>query len=191
MIEELESTGTGVPVAPGAPKPLVHDGSFCEKSNRALLKQIKEGKHAECLLQEALKDEKAGRITGLAPIEVGSVLWVCSALVVFAFDLQACDLQQTLLHPRFAAENVKPDGSIKVRPVDHFSWSAFGEKKEGSVNGHVQPCEKLKHDTLDMFAQVPLCVRLVHCVRVFPVYVCAGAGIVRGDDGSAAQPVES
>ena len=42
MIEELEYTGTGEPVALGAPKPLEHDGSFCEKSDRALLKQIVE-----------------------------------------------------------------------------------------------------------------------------------------------------
>ena len=68
--------------------------------------------------------------------------------------LQACDLKQTLLHPRFAVENVKPDGAVKVRPVDHFSWSAFGKKKEDSVNGHVHPSEKLKHDTLDMLAEV-------------------------------------
>ena len=41
----------------------------------------------------------------------------------------------------------------QVRAVDHFSWSAFGEHKEGSVNGHVAPAEKLRHDTLDSLAE--------------------------------------
>ena len=49
---------------------------------------------------------------------------------------------------------VRPDGSIKVRPVDHFSWSA-GERwckrrrKESSVNGHTEVPEKITHDHLD------------------------------------------
>ena len=41
----------------------------------------------------------------------------------------------------------------EVRAVDHFSWSAFGENKGGSVNGYVNPCEKMKNDTLDKFTQ--------------------------------------
>ena len=72
--------------------------------------------------------------------------------------LQTCSLDETLLHPRFAVENVRADGSVKVRPVDNFSWSAFGEKKDGSVNGFVQPSEKLRHDTLDTLAAVSVLV---------------------------------
>ena len=84
--------------------------------------------------------------------------------------IQECDLSEILLHPRFAVVTEKADGSMKVavyishhacrfvldgqvRAVDHFSWSAFGEHKEGSVNGHVAPAEKLRHDTLDSFAE--------------------------------------
>ena len=46
----------------------------------------------------------------------------------------------------------------KVRAVDHFSWSAFGEHKDGSVNGYVNPCEKMKNETIDKFTQVRSCV---------------------------------
>lgn len=38
--------------------------------------------------------------------------------------------------------------------MDHFSWSAFGGQKGDSVNGHVYPLEKLRHDTIDCFAEV-------------------------------------
>ena len=51
-------------------------------------------------------------------------------------------------------EQTRPDGSKKVRAVDHMSWSAFGGKKDDSVNGHVAPTEKLKHDCLDALAGV-------------------------------------
>ena len=86
---------------------------------------------------------------------------------------------------RFAVTKLKDDGTLKLRPVDNFSWSAapgvrhaqsgkgifpFGLRagpwlshecfsagfkrfqKEGSVNGHVCPSEKLCHDTLDKLA---------------------------------------
>ena len=46
----------------------------------------------------------------------------------------------------------------KVRAVDHFSWSAFGEHKDGSVNGYVNTCEKMKNETIDKFTQVRSCV---------------------------------
>ena len=70
-------------------------------------------------------------------------------------------MDATLLHPRFEVVTERPDGSKKVwlcfrchssllacvrevRAVDHFSWSAFGENKGGSVNGYANPCEKMK-----------------------------------------------
>ena len=59
-----------------------------------------------------------------------------------------------MLHPRFGVVTEKPDGSIKVRAVDHMSWSAFGQKKKDSVNGHAFPREKLHHDKLDQLAEV-------------------------------------
>ena len=119
-----------------------------------------------------------------APLAVGFLIVVVC--------VQACDLSQTLLHPRFAVENVKPDGSIKIRPVDNFSWSTLG--KEGSVNGHVHPCEKLKHDTLDMLVEV-FCVRscvsphvLLSFAEAMVLFVtCAGVvpGLWKADIDSA------
>ena len=35
--------------------------------------------------------------------------------------LDELDLASVLLHPRFSAVQVKSDGSLKVRPVDHLS----------------------------------------------------------------------
>ena len=59
---------------------------------------------------------------------------------------QACDLKQTLLHPRFAVVTHCADGSEKVRPVDHFSWSASGgNRKLDSLIGYVRPMEKMRH----------------------------------------------
>ena len=78
-----------------------------------------------------------------------------------------CD--DVLLHPRFGVEQEREDGSKKVRPVDNFSWSRHSKRKEfakaSSVNGHVSPSEKLKHDTLDVFAQAMIqFVALVGCL---------------------------
>ncbi len=65
---------------------------------------------------------------------------------------------QVLLAPRFGvARGTKPDGSAKVRAVDHFSWSqAEGKKKRkrsevksASVNGHFAVDTPIVHDHLD------------------------------------------
>lgn len=60
--------------------------------------------------------------------------------------------------PRFGIDQgEKPDGTKKVRAVDHFSWSR-GQKnkkrkkseiKSDSVNGHYVPDVGMKHDHLD------------------------------------------
>ena len=65
------------------------------------------------------------------------------------------------LAPRFSVEQEKEDGSVKVRPIDNFSWCApeqtYGrqtaaQKRAGSVNGHSTAHEKLQHDHLDKLA---------------------------------------
>ena len=122
-------------------------------------------KNAAKLLQLAVDDSKEGRMS--VPV-----------------SLEMAPLDEVLLNPRFGVEQLKEDGSIKVRAIDHFSWSpaahAFGMASEGerlskkvqprcpcklvgqcrplqarkefSVNGHVMPTEKLRHDTLDALA---------------------------------------
>ena len=43
------------------------------------------------------------------------------------------DLQQIRLCPRFAVEQgLRPDGSTKVRPVDHLSWWSDPEAANGA-----------------------------------------------------------
>ena len=74
-----------------------------------------------------------------------------------AVDSQA-ELSQVLFHPRFGVEQgVRADGTVKVRPVDHFSWSnaprgSRAQKKAGSVNGSCALPESIAHDHLDSYA---------------------------------------
>ena len=48
----------------------------------------------------------------------------------------------------------RPDGTVKVRSVDHYSWHAGHRRskrrrKEASVNGHCLLTEKITHDHVD------------------------------------------
>ena len=76
-------------------------------------------------------------------------------------------INDLLLCPRFGVEQVKADGSLKVRPVDNFSWgecppgctldkqmSRKRARKEWSVNGFTAPSERIRHDTIDELATV-------------------------------------
>ena len=64
------------------------------------------------------------------------------------------DLSSVLLHPRFSAVQFKSDGSLKVRPVDHLSWSSCRGRKQESVNGHTAALEKLGNECIDTLASV-------------------------------------
>ena len=152
MLEELECSGigtrlqaTGTVIPPV--KALWHDRAA---SNRALVQELAEDPHAESLLEVTRKEAAIGRMT------VPRVYVPCE-----------CD--DVLLHPRFGVEQEREDGSMKVRPVDNFSWSRHSKRKQvaktSSVNGHVSPSEKLKHDTLDVFAQAMIqFMALVGCL---------------------------
>ena len=67
-------------------------------------------------------------------------------------------LGQMRLHPRFGIEQGKrPDGTLKIRSVDHFSWVAGQRRckkrrKAASVNGHCVLTEKITHDHVDDIA---------------------------------------
>ena len=72
------------------------------------------------------------------------------------------ELDKVRLCPRFAVvQGEKEDGTAKIRPVDHFSWSApatgkrkrMGKRamKAESVNGHTAIPEKIKYDHIDDF----------------------------------------
>ena len=120
----------------------------CASSNRKLLRELREGDHAQELLNVSLGDSELGRLSDLAFVE----------------DF---DTDNVLLHPRFAVAKGKPDGSVKIRAVDHFSWSPHHEK-EDSVNGYTFPAEKFKHETLDhLGATMALFVAIVQVLCSF------------------------
>ena len=125
------------------PEPMEDTFLDCERSNRELLKQLKTDEHANELLELTRADAELGRMTVPVPIE----------------NVQ---LDGIRLCPRFAVvQGEHDDGKPKIRPVDHFSWSApaatkrkrIGKKamKADSVNGHTAIPEKIHYDHIDDF----------------------------------------
>ena len=80
--------------------------------------EARPSKWGEELLRLTRKDAELQRVEWPVPIEQ----W---------------DLDDVLLHPRFAVEQLKGDGSTKVRPIDNLSWSAGRVGKVDCVNGHI------------------------------------------------------
>ena len=139
MFDALERSGVGTPNECEETKTATALRNTCARSNLSLLESLHADPSAEELLKITQDDAKLGRMS--APVSAADV-----------------DLSSILLHPRFGIEQTKEDGSKKLRAVDNFSWSAETSRsksviKEGSINGHTFPQEKMKHDTLDMLAQ--------------------------------------
>ena len=118
----------------------------CSRSNTLLLEQLKENEHSSELLELTRADAAVGRMSMPTPIE-------------------NVDLGLMRLCPRFPViQGEREDGRPKVRPVDHFSWSAppvGAEKREGkkqmrcnSINGRTVMPEKMKYDHIDELTQV-------------------------------------
>ena len=135
ILGQLERSGVGDAIE----APPVQDHEWLKQDaarrNKVLLGKLKEDVHADRLLELSRADAELGRMS--QPVTV-----------------ESCDLSSMLLHPRFGVAQERPGGEVKVRAVDHFSWSAGHEGKAESVNGHVAPGEKMTHDTLDTLAQV-------------------------------------
>ena len=157
MIGELQRSGVGVEVE----APLVRDAEWLKANaaqrNKALIGKLKEDKNAVRLLEETEADAELARMSKPIPVE-------------------SCDLDSVLLHPRFGVEQEQLDGRVKVKAVDHFSWSTGRRGKEDSVNGHVAPGEKMSHDTMDYLAQV---------MAVFVALVGEVPGLEKADIKSA------
>ena len=86
--------------------------------------RCKTDEHAEELFKAITADSQLGRMTPPAKVSA-----------------EAC--KDKILSPRFAVEQgLKPDGSLKIRPIDDFTASG--------CNAHTIPAEKLKCDTLDL-----------------------------------------
>jgi hypothetical protein len=138
LVGELPRSGIGKAVSCDVVPSLDRLWQERVKSNAEVLRSMKENEHSDWMLEAALKDAALGRLS--TPVEA-----------------QGCFHDEALLHPRFAVAKDLPDGSVKRRGVDHFSWSAGGAGKEASVNGATSPQEKMSHDTLDLLAEV-LCL---------------------------------
>lgn len=115
--------------------------SDCARSNALLLEQLHESEFSAELLELTRADAALGRMSMPVPVE----------------DV---DLNSIRLSPRFAVvQGEHEDGRPKVRPVDHFSWSAppvgttkrEGKKKmkHNSVNGRTKMPEKITYDHVD------------------------------------------
>ena len=95
--------------------------------NEVLVKELREDALSDKLMELTKEDAQKCRMTPPQQINEDS--------------LSSC-----LMCPRFAVEQAKPDGRIKVRAVDNFSWAAFhaggkSAQKPNSINGSfAQPC---------------------------------------------------
>jgi hypothetical protein len=160
IIGELMRSGIGQAVEVDSVPSLAKLRASCSSRNEALLKQLREDEHSMELLALAKEDAALGRLSEPVPVEH------------FPVD-------QFLLHPRFAVARRREDGSVKVRAIDHFSWSEAPQaqqRREGSVNGHTVPAERLGHDTLDALGEAMR--QFVRRVGVLP-------GLVKSDVDAA------
>ena len=70
----------------------------------------------------------------------------------------------------------REDGKMKIRPVDHFSWSNVASRsrkriKLNSVNGMTEVPEAIKHDHLDdLVASMTLLRRFVLLMFCHPTH---------------------
>ena len=147
LIGHIRARGKGTPIEPTnlGDAWALWDG--CLEANQELICSLKDDERAQELHELAMQDAELNRMSFPRP--------VCEL-----------DLRKVKLHPRFAVcQGRKADGSVKVRAVDHFSWVAPSSAKwkrkrcskdvrrEGSTNGCVSVCERIKHDHLDALIQ--------------------------------------
>ena len=156
MLGELPVSGVGSPAERDCVKSLAELKAGTLASNRKLLAELREDTHAEELLRITREDAACGRM-------------------VEPTVLAGEPPSDMLLHPRFSVEQTRDDGSLKLRAVDHFSWSSLepGSRrarclsrkramKANSVNGFTYPAEKMHHDTVDtLFDALALHVQLM------------------------------
>ncbi len=111
----------------------------CRDSNDELLRSLHEDETSAELHRLTLEDADKGRMSKPC-------------------DASEMDLDRVLLVPRFGVvRGTRANGEPKVRPVDHFSWSARGcgkkrtraATKADSVNGHFDMPNTVSHDHLD------------------------------------------
>lgn len=138
FVGEIARSGIGIAKENAKTRNMENLRSNIAERNRVLLTNLKEDTHARELLASTEADAGLGRM----------------AFPKLIHDLPPSDV---LLAPRFSVSQVRCDGSVKIRPVDHFSWSPGRHSKQSmrvdSVNGYTCVSEKMKHDTLDTLWQ--------------------------------------
>ena len=119
----LPPSGSGAPTARDKAMPVVDLLRSAEKVNAAMIASLREDKHASELLRVTAQDVAAGRMRDLS--KVGDL-----------------DLNSVILSPRFGVEQVKSDGSVRVRPIDDLSRS--------KLNGCTSVAEKFRPEGVDL-----------------------------------------
>ena len=158
---ELPQSGIGTPCERDEVKSIDALKARVAESNAKLAERLAEDPSSGELLRLTQQDADLGRMTEPEAVS----------------DLKAVEY---LLAPRFGVRQEKADGSTKIRPVDHFSWSAAGrskrQQKPDSINGHTSVAEHIRHDTLD---------ELWAAMCTFVKYVGESPGLVKADVDSA------
>jgi len=145
MLGELGRSGVGEPVVVDRVKSVAELRAKCGTSNAALIGQLRADSNACELLKLTRDDAALGRMTAPTPLS----------------DHNAHLLPEVLLNPRFGVVKEKENGEVKIRAVDHLSWSpgtveagdesrpSKRARRDSSVNGYTSPAEKMSHDTVD------------------------------------------
>ena len=157
MIGQIDRSGVGTPTFPGNIKKENDLWNARAEHNRKMIGQLREDEHATWLHDATIADAALNRMSEPKRIE-------------------DYDISELLLQPRFAVAQIKPDRSIKLRAVDHFSWCPSGGEKDDSVNGHTAVSEKMCHETLDALSEA---------LRLFVTLTGALPGLIKADIDAA------
>lgn len=134
MCGELAASGVGVACESAEVRSMGALADGRQARNKILCEQLREDTETSVKIHEStMADAALGRM---------SVPRAATASLT----------SELLLHPRFGVSQSRPDGSTKLRVVDHMSWSASKRRRLDSVNGYTFTCEKMQHESLDSLA---------------------------------------
>ncbi|CAK0808532.1 unnamed protein product, partial [Prorocentrum cordatum] len=118
IIGALPSTGNGIPVlGEGACPDVAALRSGAVAHNQKILKSMRESEGASALLEKTREDASLGRMS--RPISFPPSATAAEIAQVSGDDAR--------LLPRFPAAQCKPDGSVKIRPVDDGNRAGIAE----------------------------------------------------------------
>ena len=128
IVGDMEYHGLGNRVCSSTGKSVEQLWEARHHHNEVLVSKLREDVDSTWLKEHTEEEARLGRTT-----------WpVCEE-----------DVGHVLLHPRFAISQLRLDGSVKLRAIDHGSWAPDDEGREGSLNGFTSVADSLSHHTLD------------------------------------------